>query len=121
MTELMNRVFPQALRRIHLAPQSNVPEDHRRKVCRDHFAVADNDGIHGEHVALLEDTWVQGGHAQSAAAALFHAGAAEVTVIPIARRLVSDFPDTSAFLSRRTRREYDLDLCPVTGSDCPVL
>jgi predicted amidophosphoribosyltransferase len=59
------------------------------------------DTVSGSAVLLLDDTWVTGGHAQSAASALRAAGAAKVAVVVIGRHL---------------RREYE----PVAGSgtDC---
>lgn len=70
---------------------------------------------------MLEDTWVQGGHAQSAAAALLLAGAAEVTVVVIARRIRTDMQGSLVEASLRqvlTDREYSVDVCPVTGGGC---
>jgi len=42
-------------------------------------------GVDGQRVILIEDTWVTGGTAISAAGALLEAGAIAVAVIPIAR------------------------------------
>ncbi|MEU6716303.1 hypothetical protein ABZ897_32970 [Nonomuraea sp. NPDC046802] len=75
----------------------------------------------GEHIVVVEDTWVQGGHAQSAAATLLLAGAAEVTIVVIARRIRTDFQRSFMEASLQeilTDREYSLDICPVTGGDC---
>ena len=77
--------------------------------------------VAGKHIVVLEDTWVQGGHAQSAAAALLLAGALEVTIVVVARRIRTDFQRSlmEASLQRiLTDREYSLDICPVTGGDC---
>lgn len=43
--------------------------------------------LHGEAVLLIDDQWTSGGHAQSAACALKLAGAGQVAVVPLGRRL----------------------------------
>jgi hypothetical protein len=47
-------------------------------------------GVAGASVLVVEDTWVSGGTAQSAAAALKLAGAARVTVMALGRHLEDD-------------------------------
>lgn len=120
LTQLAELLFIDNAHRIVLTPRLGILESDRRLVRRDHFMVADPAPLTGAHVALLEDTWVQGGHAQSAAASLFDAGADEVTIITIARRLDPQFSVTRSFLTSLGKREYDLDLCPVTGEECPA-
>ena len=71
------------------------------------------------HVLLIDDTWVRGGRAQSAALALRTAGAAHVSALVVARWIKEDFSDNAKFLSRLSSRDYDPGICPWTGSDCP--
>lgn len=72
----------------------------------------------GGHVLLVDDTWVSGGHAQSAVLALRTSGAAEVSVITLARWL-ADNADTKRLLSEFLLGDYDPSLCPWTGAECP--
>ena len=51
----------------------------------DRFAVTDTHQMAGQHVLLVEDTWVTGASVQSAAVALHRAGAHRVTVLCVAR------------------------------------
>ena len=53
----------------------------------DRFTVTEPARVHGARVLLVEDTWVSGANAQSAAAALHAAGASWVTVLTVARML----------------------------------
>ncbi|MFE9536481.1 hypothetical protein [Streptomyces sp. NPDC006691] len=94
-----------------------MPEQVRRLLNPRHFTVADPGGVAGRHVCVLEDTWVRGGHAQSAAAALAAAGAADVTVLTIARRLAPSYALNRAFIEG-TRQDYALDHCPVSPGPC---
>lgn len=71
------------------------------------------------HVLLIDDTWVRGGRAQSAALALRKAGAAHVSALVVARWFKEDFGDNAKFLSEISRRDYDPGICPWTGSTCP--
>lgn len=100
-----------------------VSSDHRerRTLNPAHFKVADPAAVRRRHVVVLEDTWVTGGHAQSAAAALLLSGAAEVTVLPLARRLSATFQDNISFVADQVDggQEYTIDICPVTGDACP--
>jgi hypothetical protein len=56
---------------------------------------------------------------QSAAATILRAGAAEATVVVIARRLKPDSAHPSDFWQKVGQREYTLEVCPVTGNSCP--
>lgn len=51
------------------------------------FQVVEKSAVAGRHVLLVEDTWVTGASAQSAAVALHRAGARQVTVLCVARML----------------------------------
>ncbi|WP_131740455.1 hypothetical protein [Actinomadura roseirufa] len=69
------------------------------------------------HVLLVDDTWVQGGHAQSAALTLRAAGAAQISTLVVARWIKPGFGKNAAFL--RALPDYDPTLCPWTGTHCP--
>ncbi|MEU7741523.1 hypothetical protein [Nonomuraea sp. NPDC049158] len=114
-------VLPDHWARLGLQAAHGIPEAQRREARSDHFIVLDSAAVAGKHIVVLEDTWVQGGHAQSAAATLLLAGASEVTIVVVARRIRTDFQRSlvEASLQRiLADREYSLDICPVTGGDC---
>lgn len=63
------------------------------------FSVCDPNTVVGQHVLLIEDTWVTGANAQSAAVALHRAGAARVSVLCIARMLDAQWRDGEYLVS----------------------
>jgi len=71
------------------------------------------------HVLVLDDTWATGGHAQSAALGLHSAGAAHVSLLVVARWINTDYRDNAAFLRTLADRDYDPEICPWTGGECP--
>ena len=73
----------------------------------------------GAHVLIIDDTWVGGGHAQSAVLAARHAGATHVSVLVLARWLNEDYGSNARFLADLADRDYDPGLCPWTGTGCP--
>lgn len=108
--------------RFELQAVRDVPEEQRRLVRPGHFTLPDRSVVIGRHVVVLDDCWVQGGHAQSAAASLLLMGAAEVTILVIARRIRPDYQRSlleTALREVLRDREYSLDICPVTGGSCP--
>lgn len=72
-----------------------------------------------EHVLLVDDSWVSGSNAQSAAAALKQAGVQDVSVLVVARVLNPKFEPTARFLKAQWRDVFDPTLCPWTGGRCP--
>ena len=85
----------------------------------ENFTVPDGVDSPG-HVLLVDDTWVSGGHAESAAAALKRAGARQVSILNVARWLEPSNEVTAAFLPEHfDNRAYDPSICPWTGGDCP--
>ncbi|GIF96582.1 hypothetical protein Cci01nite_16760 [Catellatospora citrea] len=68
---------------------------------------------------MVDDTWARGGHAQSAVLALRAAGAARVSIMVAARWINRDYADNNQFVDQ-LQDTYDPQLCPVTGSACPV-
>jgi predicted amidophosphoribosyltransferase len=88
-----------------------------RRLRPENFVVASP--LSSEHVLLVDDSWVSGSNAQSAAAALKAAGAKEVSVFIVARILDPTYEATKRFLSARGRPAFDAAICPWTGGDCP--
>ena len=66
--------------------------------------------LDGEAVLLVEDTWVTGANAQSAAARLKASGAGAVGVVVIGRHIHADYGDNAARLKALTRR-FDWERC----------
>ena len=69
----------------------------------DRFTVTEPARVHGARVLLVEDTWVSGANAQSAAAALHAAGASWVTVLTVAR-LLDERSENGEYLRNRYRK-----------------
>lgn len=67
----------------------------------------------GASVLLLDDTWVSGASAQSAAAALKLAGARHVAVIVLGRHLNPDDPVSAVLLAGLAAVRYDPATCAV--------
>ena len=70
------------------------------------------------HLVLIDDSWVSGAHAQSAASAMKAHGFSQVSVLTAARVLNPDFPANSTFVGS-SLRGFDWRRCPWTGSECP--
>jgi predicted amidophosphoribosyltransferase len=68
--------------------------------------------LDGEAVLLIEDTWVSGGNAESAAGSLKEAGAGQVAVVAIGRHVHASDGNNAARLKALPRR-YDWDRCPL--------
>ncbi|PPJ36384.1 amidophosphoribosyltransferase [Nocardia nova] len=73
----------------------------------------------GHHVLVLDDTWVTGSRAQSAALAVRAGGATKVSIMTIGRWLRPTHHPTSTFIPKHLQNDYDPSVCPVTGGDCP--
>lgn len=70
------------------------------------------DDVAGDRIVLVEDTWIRGATALSAAGALLSAGAASVVITPIARDVKPSFHgEDHPYLSYLTA-EYDLTAWP---------
>jgi hypothetical protein len=67
----------------------------------------------GASVLLLDDTWVSGASAQSAAAALKLAGARHVAVVVLGRHVNPDDPASAPLLAGITAARYDPSACAV--------
>ena len=67
----------------------------------------------GASVLLLDDTWVSGASAQSAAAALKRAGARHVAVVVLGRHVNPDDPAAARLLAGLAPARYDPSACAV--------
>jgi hypothetical protein len=65
----------------------------------------------GAAVLLLDDTWVSGASAQSAAAALKLAGAAYVATVVLGRHVNPADPRAAPLMARLTPGPYDPSMC----------
>jgi hypothetical protein len=73
-----------------------------------------------DHVLLIDDSWVSGGHAQSLAAAFKLAGVPQVSVFTVARVLDPAWAPTSGFVrGRLDGAVFDWRRCPWTAASCP--
>jgi len=101
---------------VPLTPAASVQQP--RAINPDHFA----SGMRlpdQSHVLVIDDTWATGGHVQSVCLALRKAGAARISVLVVARWLKEDYGDNKSFIADLANRDYDPDICPWTGADCP--
>jgi hypothetical protein len=91
----------------------------KRSFGADNFEAADLPS--GSHVLVLDDTWVSGGHAQSAGLSLRRAGAAPVSILTMARWLnPKPGEPAGAFIrDRLVSHDFDPLQCPWTGAACP--
>jgi hypothetical protein len=90
-----------------------------RAVSGDKFLVEPAERLDGKHVLVLDDTWTTGSNAQSAALTLRGAGAERVSVMVVGRWLSPGYGNTGRFISERLQNDYNVDICPVTGGECP--
>lgn len=96
-----------------------APEATCDRAINDKFVLAPAARLDGRHVLILDDVWTTGSNAQSAALAVRRAGAAAVSIMVVGRWLSPDRRGTADFIATRLQRDYDPDICPVTGADCP--
>lgn len=69
---------------------------------------------------VIDDTWVGGGHAESAGAALRAAGAERVAILNVARMLNMSWAPNPPFVASRLTSPYSAAWCPWTTSGrCP--
>lgn len=76
--------------------QSLLPRVERLRSLQSAFAVEPSmaDGLHGQHVMLLDDVMTTGATAHAATLALREAGVAQVTVVVLARTAASGVPSS---------------------------
>ena len=106
--------------RIAAAPPAHRANDSQRRQVNPDFYEVLTPVPHGAHITVIDDTWVSGGHVQSVAMSLKHAGAQQVSVLAIARwvDLQKPYPRWTYNNIIQTQ-PYDMDICPWTGGDCP--
>ena len=114
--QVVEHGFPARPVGLQLGPSG---DDGRREVLSDRFVVPDRwrDRVVDRHVVVVDDAWVSGSKAQSAALALRAAKARWVTVLCVGRWLRHDWSDHRDFMHRLTS-PYDATRCPVTGDSC---
>ena len=96
-----------------------APDARCDRVINDKFVLQPATRLDGQHVLILDDVWTTGSNAQSAALAVRRAGAAAVSVMVVGRWLSPDRQLIADFVKARLQRDYDPDICPVTGGGCP--
>ncbi len=74
---------------------------------------ATTESVAGANVLILDDTWVSGASAQSAAAALKAAGAERVAVVVLGRHINPADPRAADLLARLDGARYDLARCAI--------
>ncbi|MCU1531798.1 MAG: putative amidophosphoribosyltransferase [Arthrobacter sp.] len=112
------RYFPSQLNKIS-ALYTGAPRDGRAA----HLDPADfafQGSVVGDHVLVLEDSWVSGNNALGLAIQARRSGAEQVSVLSIARylgehdQIANDWLATAA-----AKTAFDPLFCPVTRGDCP--
>jgi hypothetical protein len=96
-----------------------APDARCDRAINDKFVLQPAARLDGQHVLILDDVWTTGSNAHSAALAVRRAGAAAVSVLVVGRWLSPDRRGMADFIATRLHRDYDPDICPVTGGDCP--
>lgn len=119
--EHVTRFLPEKWARIQVQPSDTLAGDRnqRRIVNPENYVVPHSEQVRSRHIAVLEDTWTSGGHAQSMAVKLKQLGAVEVSVIVLSRDLAPGWGENSSFVRAYLTQPYDLFTCPVTGGACP--
>lgn len=95
--------------RLPVVPLAIRPGSQGRDLDLDRFGVGG--AVAGADVLLLDDTWVSGGSAQSAAVALRLAGARRVAVVVLGRHLNPADPVTGPLAAGLVPGAYDPDSC----------
>ncbi len=90
-----------------------APADRRADITKFRMTVR----LNGQSVLVVDDTWTQGGHAQSAAAALKLAGAGTVGIFVLGRHFTTQqqSPHGEAakeYLGAARRVGWSFDICP---------
>lgn len=84
------------------------------------LAEESHDVVPERHVVVFDDTWTTGASAESVAALMKQHGAAEVTILVVARWLNSGFDRYSAFRAAHhvPNPAWTPAICPIDGSRC---
>lgn len=114
---LVDRVAPSDCTRVQVS--ARVPLQQARGLSPTRFEV-DPASVAGQHILVIEDSWVTGSHAQSVAATMKAAGAAAVSILTVARVLSRDWKPSVAFEDTHlASASYDAMRCPWTDGACP--
>lgn len=73
----------------------------------------------GDHLLILEDSWVSGSNVLSLAIQAKRQGAARVSVLSVARYLTPDTITNEWLQTTAAKTPYDPFFCPVTRGACP--
>ncbi|SDQ16372.1 hypothetical protein SAMN04487847_0678 [Microbacterium sp. cf332] len=76
--------------------------------------------LEGRHLVVLDDAWTTGSKAEGVVMAARREGASEVTVIPVGRIVNTSYSAAVSLLQFLSERAWSVDVCPVTGADCPA-
>ena len=102
LTGIVRSCLDLPLIRLSIAPEVI----HIRGVDADWLRVTGS--VAGADVLVVDDTWVSGGSAQSAAAALKLAGARRVAIVVLGRHINPAEPSSARFLAALAEKEKDL-------------
>lgn len=106
-------------RRPELEVRLSVSDSYQKRVLRpDNFLIESATTL-PEHVLVIDDSWVSGANAQSAAVALKTAGVRDVSVLTVSRVLNPGFDATKRFLRAAGPLVFDPNICPWTDGACP--
>lgn len=100
-------VAPTRDRYERLLSRSDMPVDDRTISAEKYLAAHK---LSSEPVLLIDDTWTTGANAQSAAAALRHAGAGPIALVVVGRHIKRDWEDNDQRLSELPR-PFDWAAC----------
>jgi hypothetical protein len=112
------RYFPQGLSKTSATYVGSVRQGRASTINPNDFALVGS--VAGEHVLVLEDSWVAGNNALGLAIQAKRSGAERVTVLSIARylrdedELTAEWKETAA-----AKHPFDPLFCPVTRGACP--
>lgn len=121
LAELARQVYPSRPDQRFLLDHGPSARDKTRTVLPDRFTVTDRYRplVEGAHVLILDDTWVSGSHAQSAAITVRAAGADQITVLCIGRWCPTDRPECRTLLAGPPV-SYDPTACPLGDDVLPA-
>ena len=92
----------------HTLPVNRADLD-QRAFAADRYAAGVD--VRGHSVLLVDDTWTTGAHAQSASAALRHAGATAVGILAIGRWITTDYRANAAWLAAHRSPGWQWEQC----------
>jgi predicted amidophosphoribosyltransferase len=119
LAQKVHNVYPSTTRLLlDIGPEFDAPPVRAPRPDRFVVPIAHRPLVAGKHVLVVDDTWVSGDKAQSAALTLKAAGARCVTILCVTRWLRYDWDDHRELIDTLTE-PYDAARCPVTGSSCP--